>query len=60
MKVVLLSNVITDYSHVSILGESRILGMHDCGEMFHLGQQGPGRTVITLFRNLEWWKILAG
>lgn len=49
---------LANYSRVSISGESGIL--HDHGEMLYFGQQRPGRTIVTLIWDLEWWQTLTG
>lgn len=49
-----------DYSRVSVPVESGNLGKHDCGEMFHFGQESPGWPVVALLRNLKRWYRLAG
>lgn len=47
-------------SRVSVSDEGIVMLMHDCWEVFHFGQEGPRRAIVTLFRNLERRQTLAG
>jgi hypothetical protein len=51
---------LVQYLHISISDEWGVMRGRQGGVVLHLGQQGPGRPVVTLVRQLEGGQTLAG